>query len=321
MIVERWTGIEIRPRPASGAGPRRRPVESAEGLLLVGHGSHCAVSAAQMHRIGDLVASELPDTAVEVGFLEMTDPPAGRVLDEMVARGCRRVVVLPLMLLAAGHTKSDVPAVVIEGRARHSGVEIVFGSALGVAPELLEIAGANIERSGAAGLPLVVIARGTSDPDANAEAARAARLLAEWTRSGFVFGGFTGVTWPLTPDALDTVAAMGVRRLGLFFWFLCNGKLIERARDQIDEFTARAGVEVVDAGYFGPDPKLVGLIRRRYIEAADGSPTVNCDTCAYRAPFPGHEDKAGQPVGVGHSHLAAEHRHSHGHTHHHGHPS
>ena len=329
MIVERWNGIEIRPCPGPVAASRRRPTNSAEGLLLVGHGSYCAVSAAQMHRIGDLVAAALPDTTVEVGFLEMTDPPAGVVLDQMVDRGCRRVVVLPLMLLAAGHTKSDVPAVVVEGRLRHLDVDIVFGSALGVAPELLKIGGSNIEEAGAAGLPLVVIARGTSDPDANAEAARAARLLAEWTRSSFVFQGFTGVTWPLTPDALDTVAAMGVRRLGLFFWFLCNGKLIERARDQIAEFSARTGVEVVDAGYFGPDPNLVPLIRRRYMEAIEGSPTVNCDTCAYRAPFPGHEHKAGQPVGVGHSHLAAEHRHAahhahshgNGHTHSHGPPS
>ena len=319
MIVERWTGIEIGSPPARGAGSPGRSANSAEGLLLVGHGSHCLVSARQMHRIGDLVAAELPEVAVEVGFLEMTDPPAGLVLDEMVGRGCRRVVVLPLMLLAAGHTKSDVPAVVIEGRARHPEVDIVFGSALGVAPELLEIGRGNIECVGAAGLPLVVIARGTSDPDANAEAAKAGRLLAEWTRSEFVFQGFTGVTWPLTPEALDTVAAMGVERLGLFFWFLCNGKLIERARDQIAEFTARTGVEVVDAGYFGPDPQLVPLIRRRYLEAIDGSPTVNCDTCAYRAPFPGHEHKAGQPVGVGHSHLAAEHRHAAHHTHSHGH--
>ena len=320
MIVERWTGIEIGAPPARNGGSPGRAANSVEGLLLVGHGSHCVVSASQMHRIGELVAAGLPGVAVEVGFLEMTDPPVPLVLDEMVGRGCRRVAVLPLMLLAAGHTKSDVPAVVIAGRERHPGVDIAFGSALGVAPELLEIGRGNIESTGATGLPLVVIARGTSDPDANAEAAKAGRLLAEWTRSDFVFQGFTGVTWPLTPEALDTVATMGVERLGLFFWFLCNGKLIERARGQIAEFTARTGVEVVDAGYFGPDPQLVPLIGRRYLEAIEGSPTVNCDTCAYRAPFPGHEHKAGQPVGVGHSHLAAEHRHAAHHAHSHDRP-
>ena len=69
------------------------------------------------------------------------------------------------------------------------------------------------------------------------------------------------------------------------------------------------GIEVVDAGYLGPDPRVVPAIVERYAEAVRGIPAVNCDLCAYRAPWPGREDRQGQPIGVGHSHLAAEHRH------------
>ncbi|MEM7092587.1 MAG: sirohydrochlorin chelatase [Actinomycetota bacterium] len=320
MLVERTVSIPIRPRSARvDARPPRGPATADEGLLLVGHGSRCMISAEQMHVIGDETQARMPDVIVEVGFLEMTDPPAGLVLDQLVARGCRRIAVMPLMLLGAGHAKSDVPAIVVEGRLRHPDVEIVFGSPLGPVPEMVEIAADNLAEADAAGLPLVVIARGTSDPDANAEASKAGRMLAEWVDSTFLQMGFTGMTWPLTPDALDTVGRLGHDRVALFFWFLCNGKLIERARAEIAEFTERTGVEVVDAGYFGPDPRLTVVIEQRYREALDGRPTVNCDTCAYRAPFPGIEDKAGQAVGVGHSHLAAEHRHGHHDHHHHDH--
>ena len=318
MLVERTVSLTIR-SSATLTRPPRGPVTAAQGLLLVGHGSKCAMSADQMHAIGDHVQEAFPDVIVEVGFLEMTDPPAGVVLDAMVERGCEQIVVLPLMLLGASHAKSDVPAIVVESRLRHPGVEIAFGSPLGVVPEMVEIAAENLNAVGAAGLPLVVIARGTSDPDANGEASKAGRTLAEWVGSEFLQMGFTGMTWPLTPDALDVVHRLGHGRVALFFWFLCNGKLIERAREQISDFTERTGVEVVDAGYFGPDPKLATVIERRYREALEGTPTVNCDTCVYRSPFPGMEDKAGQPIGVGHSHLAAEHRHRHddGHHHHH----
>lgn len=316
MLVERSVSIPLR-RSASVVAdrPPRGPASAAEGLLLVGHGSRCMISAEQMHRIGDQTQLALPDIIVEVGFLEMTDPPAGVVLESMIARGCRRIVVLPMMLFGAGHAKSDVPAIVVESRLRHPSIDIVFGSPFGLVPELIEIAADNLAQVDAAGLPLVVIARGTSDPDANAEASKAGRLLAEWVDSGFLQMGFTGMTWPLTPDALDLVGRLGHRRVALFFWFLCNGKLIERAREQIAAFTERTGVEVIDAGYFGPDVRLSVVIERRYHEAIEGRPTVNCDTCAYRAPFPGVEDKAGQPIGVGHSHLAAEHR-QHDHHHH-----
>lgn len=319
MLVERTVNIPLRRSATPPERPPREPATGTEGLLIVGHGSKCMVSEEQMHLIGDHVAAALPDVVVEVGFLEMTAPPAGPVLDQLVARGCRRIIVLPLMLLGASHAKSDVPAIVVEGRLRHPDIEIGFASPLGVVPEMVEIAASNLTESGGAGLPLVVIARGTSDPDANAEACKAGRMLAEWTDSDFLQMGFTGMTWPLTPDALDLVGRLGFERVGLFFWFLCNGKLIERAREQIAEFTAATGVEVVDGGYFGPDPRLTTVIERRYREALDGTPTVNCDTCAYRAPFPGMEEKAGQAIGVGHSHLAAEHRHSHDHSHGHSH--
>ena len=89
----------------------------------MGHGSRCAVSEVEMHALGALVADALPEVAVGVGFLEMTEPPAGVVLDELAARGVEDLVVLPLVLLGAGHAKSDVPAVVVPARRRDDRAE------------------------------------------------------------------------------------------------------------------------------------------------------------------------------------------------------
>jgi sirohydrochlorin ferrochelatase len=284
-------------------------MQGHEGLLLVGHGSHATDSETEMRAIADLVAEQLPDVMVDVGFLEMTEPPAGVVLDRLVARGCRRVVVLPLVLLGAGHAKNDVAAVVLEGRHRHPRTEILFGSPLRVARDLVSAMGDAVSSANGRGLPFLLVARGTSDPDANGDAAKAARLVAEWSNAPFVHTGFTGVTGPSVPDALEVFARLGFDRVALGFWFLCTGKLIERARADIAAFSDRTGVTVVDAGYFGPDPRLVPIILQRYGQARIGTPVVNCDSCSYRAPWPGHEDRVGQPMGVGHSHLAAEHRH------------
>ena len=280
-----------------------------DGLLLVGHGSRSDEGASEMRALGKLVADALPDVAVDVGFLEMTDPPAGPVLDELAASGCRRVVVLPLVLLGAGHAKSDVPAVVLEARQRHPGLHVHFGSPLGITRDLVEVLGAGLHDAGGADLPLLLIARGTSDPDANGDAHKVSRLLGEWVGAPFVHSAFTGVTTPNVAEGLSVFDRLGYRRMAVAFWFLCTGVLVERARAEIEAFSAATGVEVVDAGYLGPDPRVVPAIVERYEEAVRGIPSVNCDLCAYRAPWPGREDRQGQPIGVGHSHLAAEHRH------------
>ncbi|HUZ42982.1 MAG TPA: sirohydrochlorin chelatase [Acidimicrobiales bacterium] len=282
-----------------------------EALLLVGHGSRSEASDAEMHALHRMVAAALPEVDVALGFLEMSEPPAGRVIDELVAAGASRVVVLPLVLFGAGHAKSDVPAIVIEARSRHAQVDIRFGSPLGLSGPLVSLLGHSLERLDAAGWPLLVVARGTSDPDANGDAAKAGRLLAEWNRSDFHLVAFTGVTGPSVPQALDMTAALGYRRLAVAFWFLCTGRLVERARGELGDFAGQRGVDIIDAGYFGPRPEMVPLVLERYRDALEGRPVVNCDACAYRAAWPGLSDRVGQPVGAGHSHLAEEHRHPH----------
>lgn len=281
-----------------------------DGLLLVGHGSRSDEGAAEMLALARLVRAALPNVAVDAGFLEMSDPPAGPVLDRLAAARCGRVVVLPLVLLGAGHAKSDVPALVLEARQRHPDLHVHFGSPLGVSRDLVGLLGGALSGAGGSGLPLLLIARGTSDPDANGDAHKVTRLLGEWVGAPFVHTAFTGVTTPSVADALGVFDRLGYRRMAVAFWFLCTGVLVERARADIAAFSAATGIEVVDAGYLGPDPRVVPAIVERYEEAMRGIPAVNCDLCAYRAPWPGREDRQGQPIGVGHSHLAAEHRQS-----------
>src|SRR6516165_1024766 len=143
-------GIPIRSVRTGGRGSRLASPTGpgGEGLLLVAHGSQCARSRAEVHALRDLVAAALPDVAVEVGYLEMSDPPAGDRIAELVAGGCRRVVVLPLVLLDAGHAKSDVPAVVVEARERHPAVAFPFGRPIGVTRAPVEVLGEAVRAAG-----------------------------------------------------------------------------------------------------------------------------------------------------------------------------
>ena len=278
-----------------------------DGLLLVGHGSRRARSLEEAEAIAALLARSLPQVDVALGYLEMCEPPAPTVLDALVARGCRRVVVVPLVLLAAGHAKSDVPALVLEGRRRHPGVDVRLANPPGINHSLVAALGESVTAIGAAGLPLLLVARGTSDPDANGDASKVARLLAEWTGAPFVHTAFTGVTTPSVTEGLDIFLRLGHRKLALAFWFLCDGLLVQRAREEVGQFCRRSVVNVLDAGYLGPDPRVAEALADRYGDALASRASVNCDLCSYRAPWPGLEGRLGQALGVGHSHLAASH--------------
>jgi len=284
-----------------------------EAVLLVAHGSRAAAGRVELLALADAVAEARVGTQVRTGFLEMSDPPASTVLDGLLDDGVRDVIVVPLMLFAAGHAKSDVPALVLEARANHPGARIVYGRPLGVDHALLALARRRLRAVDALGLPLAVLARGTSDPDANAEAWRAARLLADMSETQLVATGFSGLTWPTVTGALEQLRRLGAVRIAVFSWFLATGVLLDRMRAEWEAFASETGVGVLDAGYFGIEPELVSLVWARVDEARAGAVVASCDVCAYRRPFPGLADRVGMPLGVGHSHLAAEHRHGTGH--------
>lgn len=282
-----------------------------DAVLLVAHGSRSESGQREMVELRGLVADALAEVPVDLGYLELSQPPAGRVLDRVVSAGATRVAVVPLMLHPAGHSKSDVPAVVLEGRARHPGVELVYARPLGVDHALLEIARQRLASAGATGLPLALLSRGTSDPGANGDAWKVARMVADLNDSR-VFGvGFSGVTWPTIPEALDQLRRQDAKSVAAFAWFLATGVLIERMQKEFAAFEEATGVSVVDCGYLGPCDDIARLVAARANEALSGGPVaMNCDACAYRAPFHGHEERVGLAIGVGHSHLAHEHRRS-----------
>jgi len=280
-----------------------------DGILLVGHGSRSEAGRNELQQLARLVAGAAPEAAVELGFLELNDPTATRAFGRLVDRGAHHIGIIPLMLNAAGHAKSDVPAVALHARHDFPDVHVSYGRPIGVDHAALAVAHRRIADCGGAGLPLLVVARGTTEPEANADAYRVARLLAEFTRPPFVQPAFSGMTWPSVPEGLELCRALGAERLVAFAWYLSTGRLVERMQTQYAEFSARTGIDVLDAGYLGPDPALVGIVLDRWDEARRGAVQVNCDVCSYRRPFPGLEDRVGQPRGVGHSHLAATHLH------------
>jgi sirohydrochlorin ferrochelatase len=187
----------------------------------------------------------------------------------------------------------------------------VYARPLGIDHATVMLAEKRISDAGGAGAPLLVVARGTSEPEANADAYRVSRLLAECVGATFVLTAFSGLTWPDVPTALEQCRKLGADRLVVFAWYLSTGILVERMRAEAAEWAADTGIELIDAGHLGPDPALVPLVLERAAEAEAGAVRMSCDVCSYRAPFPGIEDRVGLALGVGHSHLAAEHRGHH----------
>ena len=309
-------------RETVSIGKKNGKREASPAFLVVGHGSRDPRGAREFHELVGIVRERNPGLAVEGGFIELSRPPIGECVNRLAEEGARDVAAVPLMLLAAGHAKDDIPATLVREGIEHPEMEFRYGRALGVRPELLEL----MEERISAVVPdeekpetaVLVVGRGSSDPDANSDIAKITRLFYEGRPYPMVESAFISMTPPGVGEGLDRLRRLGAKRVVVFSYFLFTGVLEERIRDEAERFAAEnSDVEVRYAGYFGPDGRVADLLVERYAEAVEGDIRMNCDVCVHRVALPGFEEKVGAPATPHYHPDEPGHHHDHSHGHHH----
>ncbi|MGH9297130.1 MAG: sirohydrochlorin chelatase [Acidimicrobiales bacterium] len=277
-------------------------------LLLIGHGSRSPAGVAQFWQFSDLVQLAAPELQVSSGFIEFAEPTLDEAIDAAVAEGTSSVVAVPLVLLGAGHMKDDGPAALARGRARHPGVAFSYARDLGVHPLVLDSVAERARVAvkeprnprSTARTALVLVGRGSTDPDANADLYKAGRLIADNRAIGGdeeldeVQPAFVSLARPSVEEALDRTYALGARQVVVVPYFLFTGILVDRISEQAATWAAiHEDVSLAVASEIGPDRRIAALVLERFSEAASGNAAMNCDCCLYRVRMPGFEHRLG----------------------------
>jgi sirohydrochlorin cobaltochelatase len=298
----------------------------SDALLLVGHGTVDEAGVAQFRAFTSRLADRLADRGIDVagGFIELSAPALTESYNGLVDKGHRRLTAVPLVLVAAGHGKGDIPAALEREVRRNPGTSYVFGRPLGPHPTLLamlaERIGEVVAERDRPRTAVLLVGRGSTDPDANAEVCKVARLLQETQPYEFVESAFISLAKPSVGEGLERVRRLGAERVVVAPYFLFDGVLPQRVVSQSVDFgQSNPDIDVRVAGYLGDCEDLVDVVLERYEEALAGDIRMNCDTCAYRVLLPGFEDKLGAPQTPHHHPDDPSNGHGHDHGHGHGH--
>ncbi len=280
-------------------------------LLLVGHGTRDEAGAREFGRFVERMRNRMP-VDVAGGFIELSPPPLTEAVARLYDAGHRRVAAVPLVLVAAGHGKGDIPGALARERDRRPGLSYAYGRPLGPHPILLHLLeerlNAVLDPDGRADTAVLLVGRGSTDPDANAELHKVARLLWEGRGLAMVEPAFVSLALPGVPEGLDRCRRLGARRVVVLPYFLFPGVLPDRVAAQARAYD---GLEVRTAGVIGDCDGLAALVAERYEEALAGDIRMNCDTCVYRTAMPGFEHRVGAPQVPHHHPDDPTHIHAH----------
>ena len=76
---------------------------------------------------------------VVVCYMDLNQPSIRDAIDDLVARGARRLIAVPYFLQLGGHVVEDLPATIEAARRRHTSAEIVLAEHLGYDALLVEV--------------------------------------------------------------------------------------------------------------------------------------------------------------------------------------
>ncbi len=299
-----------------------------QGILICGHGSRDQDGIQAFEEMVSKVRHRHSDIVVEHGFLEFAHPTFDVAVDKIYQQGVRDIVAIPAILFPGGHLKNDMPYETNTLQSLYPDLRIRFGKHLGICPQLLTLSRRLIEETEAAhgfvdrkDTCLLVVGRGTSDPDANSDVAKLARMLWEGMGFGFATTAFIGVTYPLLKDGLPMLEGLPFKRIITIPFFLFTGVLLKKIYSQIDAHRPDSGKELIYTRSFESDDLILDALDERIVEVEKGNPNMNCQLCKYRTQIVGYEKDVGREQVGHHFHVrgSLDHGHTHDHTHAEGH--
>lgn len=258
----------VTPDTSNRQMPQRSAPSANRGLLIVGHGTRDPRGAAEFLSVVRSVAEACPGMVVEPCFLELAEPSIAEAVATIADRGARHLTVVPLVLFAAGHAKRDIPRAVAEAAGRYADFKVQQAGHLGCHGLIVELSLLRFQEA-LASLPavsdsetlLLMVGRGSRDPDANSEMCRFSRLVWERRPTGWLETCFTALTEPTLERAIPLAASLPFRRIVVLPHLLFQGELLDR----VVAATRLAGRKHPDrewivASHLGPHELLVQAI-------------------------------------------------------------
>ncbi|PJW14041.1 sirohydrochlorin chelatase [Geobacillus sp. Manikaran-105] len=236
-----------------------------EAILYVSHGSRVPAARREAARFVEQCKAAIDIPIQELCFVELAEPDIAIGVDRCAAQGATRVIVIPLLLLSAGHAKQDIPAALKAAKQRHPSLEIVCGAPFGVHDAMIDII---IDRIGEQPAPLdhesmvLLIGRGSSDPDTKRDIAAIARRLQEKTSVPHVDVCFLAAIRPTLDEGFKRAQASIYRRVFIVPYLLFTGVLMKTVERKLQAMPV-SDQQWHLCSYLGYHPRLVTLIQQQ----------------------------------------------------------
>lgn len=239
-------------------------------ILLIGHGSRDPEGNPQIELFVEQWRKSQPDWQIELCFIEFADVEIEQGLENAAAKA-KRVIVVPLVLNAAGHVRAEIPHHIEHAKARHPNTSFVYTPPITAGEPIFSILKNNLRNAVAelhfpapSNTGVILLGRGSSDRKANGEISKIARWLFEESEHELVDIAFTGVATPRLETSVQRQVILGMKQIVILPLYLFNGTLIKRIEQQIQRLKQQyPEIAFANSSYFGFENEIKTVLNER----------------------------------------------------------
>jgi sirohydrochlorin cobaltochelatase len=215
------------------------------GLLLIGHGTRSDVGTRQFLQLADHFARQIAPMPLETAFLEIQQPTVAESLGRLLAAGIEKLLVMPLLLLEAGHAKRDIPSAVTSALQSFGRPDLPWAQTapLGLHRAILALSQRRMVEARGSREPgagkresaecLLLVGRGSLDESATAQMQEFANLRQHQEGGLPTEVAFLALARPLLEERLRQLPAANYKRVIVQPHLLFAGELADSLRQQV----------------------------------------------------------------------------------------
>ncbi len=112
-----------------------------KALIIAAHGSRKEESNMEVASLADRLSKKATGSfgSVDHAFLQFAEPLLEKKIDELAAKGAKKIVIFPFFIAAGNHIRVDIPEIVKKAGSVHNSIEFTVTDHLGKIQAVEEI--------------------------------------------------------------------------------------------------------------------------------------------------------------------------------------
>lgn len=241
-----------------------------QAVLYVAHGSRLKEGAQEAKAFIDKQIERISAPIQLISFIELQHPLVEEGIEQCVLQGASHIVVVPILLLEAGHAKHDLPLAIDQAKRKFPHVAFSYGRPFGVHESIIDTLVERIEEQHeiTADSRVLIVGRGSTDDSIRADFQNIIALLNEKINVSAINVCYLAAQKPTLEEGLQQEIESGAKHIFIVPYLLFTGLLMLHIEKKVREINA-PGQTIILCKQIGWNEKISDIFVERIYEKLD----------------------------------------------------